>query len=104
MATAAKLIYPHISKDPEVCGGRACIAGTRIRVLDVVAAHQMGMKPEEIVGEYPPLRSVYDVYAALVYWNDHKDEIEAAFEEDRRIGEQIQRDREEALKNKPSTR
>lgn len=60
----------------------------------------MGMKPEEIVKEYPPLRSVYDVYAALVYWNDHKDEIEAVFEEDRRIGEQIDRDREEALKKR----
>ena len=29
MATAAKTVYPHISKDPEVCSGRACVEGTR---------------------------------------------------------------------------
>lgn len=102
MATAAKLIYPHITKDPEVCGGRACVAGTRIRVLDVVAAHQKGLAPEEILREYPSLRSVYDVYAALLYWSDHQEEIEAAFEEDHRVGERIQHDREEFLKKPPA--
>ena len=30
-----KTSYPHISKDPGICGGKACIEGTRIRVLDV---------------------------------------------------------------------
>lgn len=102
MATAAKLVYPHITTDPEVCGGRACVAGTRVRVLDVVAAHQAGLGPEEILHEYPSLASVYDVYAALVYWNDHKEEIEAAFGEDDRVAERIQRDREEFLKKSPT--
>jgi len=33
MATAAKTIDPHITRDPAVYGGRACVAGTRIRVM-----------------------------------------------------------------------
>lgn len=94
MATAAKPEYPHITQDPEVCGGRPCVAGTRIRVMDIVALHEAGHSPEQILEEYkPPLASVYDVYAALVYWNDHRAEVQAAFEEDQRVGEQIERDR-----------
>lgn len=31
----------HISKTPGVCGGRACIAGHRIRVMDIVAMHEL---------------------------------------------------------------
>lgn len=102
MATAAQLVYPHITKDPEVCGGRACVAGTRVRVLDIVVASQMGLGPEQILGEYPSLNSVYDVYAALLYRNDHPDEIAEAIEEDGRIAERIQRDREEFLKRSPA--
>ena len=45
MASAAKTVYPHISKDPAVCGGRACISGTRVRVMDVVSMHESGLTP-----------------------------------------------------------
>jgi uncharacterized protein (DUF433 family) len=39
MATAAKLVtYPHIEKTPGVRAGKACIAGTRIAVVDIVCA------------------------------------------------------------------
>ena len=42
MATAAKHVYSHITKDPEVCGGRATIDGTRIRVLDIASLMHQG--------------------------------------------------------------
>ena len=32
----ARAAYPHIEKTPGVCGGKACIDGTRIRVPDIV--------------------------------------------------------------------
>lgn len=32
---AAKGDYSHVTKDRGVCGGRACIDGTRIRVMDI---------------------------------------------------------------------
>jgi uncharacterized protein (DUF433 family) len=39
----------HITKTSGVCGGRVCIAGHRIRVMDIVVWHEMrGMSPEEI--------------------------------------------------------
>lgn len=98
MATAAKLVYSHITKNPEVCGGRATIDGTRIRVMDIWSLKRCGMSPEQMLEEYP--LTLAQVYAALSYAHENMAEIEAALEEDHRIGEQIQRDREEALRRK----
>ena len=39
--------------------------------------------------------SLAQVYAALSYYHENREEIEAAFEEDRRIAEEIERDRSE---------
>lgn len=88
MATAEKTVYPHVMKDPEVCSGRACVQGTRVRVMDVVALQQDGLTPEQIVAEFPSLGGPTDVYAALVYYADHKDEIDGDFAEDERLADE----------------
>jgi uncharacterized protein (DUF433 family) len=76
------VIRQHISKTPGVCGGRACIAGYRIRVLDVVVEHEKrGLRPEEIVYQYPGI-TLADVYAALAYYLDNRAEIDADFRKD----------------------
>ena len=77
MATAAKLSYPHITRKPGVCGGRPCVEGTRVRVVDVVALHEAGLTAEQIVQELPTLGGPADVFAALLYYHDHKSEIDA---------------------------
>lgn len=75
----------HIAKTPGVCGGRACIAGRRIRVMDIVAQHDhWKFSPEQIVTEVYPGLTLADVYAALAYYHDHREEIEASFAEDRK--------------------
>jgi uncharacterized protein (DUF433 family) len=77
----------HITKTPGVCGGKACIAGHRIRVMDVVALHERWKRsPAEIADTYPTI-TLADVYAALAYYHDHRDEIEAEFERDRQMDE-----------------
>jgi uncharacterized protein (DUF433 family) len=96
MASAAKIVYSHITKDPEVCGGRATIDGTRIRVLDVWDLKQRGLTPEQMVGEYP--LTLAQIHAALSYAYENIAEIEAALEEDDQAGERIRRDRDEFLK------
>jgi uncharacterized protein (DUF433 family) len=66
----------HITKKPEVCGGKACVAGTRIRVQDVYVWHELqGKSPDEIVSDFPQL-TLAQVYAALAYYWDHPDEIQ----------------------------
>ena len=86
MATAAGTVFPHITTDSEVCHGRPCIAGTRVRVMDIVAAHEQGVSPAELTGYFDtrPL-TLGEIHAALGYYNDQKDEIEADFAEAERI-------------------
>jgi uncharacterized protein (DUF433 family) len=77
----------HITKTPGVCGGRACIAGHRIRVMDVVLYHeQRGYTPAQIADMFPGI-TLADVHAALAYYHDHRDEIEADFEIHRQASE-----------------
>lgn len=93
MATAAKTAYPHITKDPTVCSGRPCIEGTRVRVVDILALHEAGLTPEQIVEQLTTLSGPADVYAALLYYHDHKSEIEADLKEDEALAAQYERDR-----------
>jgi uncharacterized protein (DUF433 family) len=69
------VVADRIVKIPGVCGGKACIAGHRIRVLDVVESYEhQGMSPEDIVVQFPSI-TLADVHAALAYYHDHLDEI-----------------------------
>ena len=54
----------HIESRPGKCGGKPCIAGSRIRVQDIYVWHEIqGRCPVDIVGEFPEL-SLGDVHAA----------------------------------------
>ena len=83
------VIRQHITKTPDVCGGKACIAGHRIRVMDVVVWHEMrGLCPEEIVFQFPGI-TLADVHAALAYYFDNRAEIEADFRREAEIAESL---------------
>lgn len=78
----------HIVRTPGVVGGRPRIAGTRVRVVDVVDWHQGGrLSVEEIVANFP--LSLADVYASLAYYHDHRDEIEEERREDEQYVERL---------------
>ena len=80
----------HISRTPDVCGGKACVAGTRIRVQDVYVWHELQRQsPDEIVHRFPQL-TLADVYAALAYFWDHRAEILAQIAEAERRAAQVQ--------------
>ncbi len=73
------VLTQHITKTPEVCGGRACIVGHRIRVQDIVLLHEKrGMSAKDILAEYPGI-TLADVHAALTYYFDNQQEIEEEF-------------------------
>ncbi len=55
-----------ISADPRVCGGHACITGTRVPVYVVLDFLAAGNTVEEILAEYPQLTRE-DVLAAVEY-------------------------------------
>lgn len=70
-----KVEHPNIEKVADRCGGRAVVAGTRIRVSLILACYRRGMTIEEIVEQYSHLRPA-DVHDALAYAYDHPLEIE----------------------------
>lgn len=72
-----------ITKTPGTCGGRACIAGHRIRVMDIVAWHVMrGYTAAKIVEEIYPSITLADVHAALAYYFDNVEDIDKDFRND----------------------
>ena len=56
----------HISVDPNVCHGQACIAGTRVMVSVVLDNLADGLSAAEIAESYPSV-SAEAVQAALRY-------------------------------------
>ena len=56
----------HITVDPEICHGKACIAGTRVLVTTVLDNLASGLDSEEITKSYPSV-SREAVRAAISY-------------------------------------
>ncbi|MCP4423414.1 MAG: DUF433 domain-containing protein [Chloroflexi bacterium] len=64
-----------IIKNPAVRGGKPCVAGTGLRVTDLIVAHLFHKRsPEEIASDYEI--SLAQVYASLAYYFQHKDELD----------------------------
>lgn len=71
------LLTDYIISDPAICGGKPTIAGSRVRVQDIYLLHELqGMSLDEILEGYPQL-SPTQIYSALAYYWDHRDEIDA---------------------------
>jgi uncharacterized protein (DUF433 family) len=80
----------HVVRTAGVVGGRPRIAGTRIRVSDIAISHGLhGNSPEQIAAKVYPWLSLADVYAALTYYHEHKDEIDAQDREDEAFAEKF---------------
>jgi len=74
-------IAGHIEITPGVAGDKPRITGHRITVQDIVIWHErLGLSADEIATEYG--LSLADVYAALAYYYDHREEIERAIRSD----------------------
>jgi uncharacterized protein (DUF433 family) len=59
-------LIDRITINPEQCGGRPCIRGMRIRVIDVLDLLGAGLTPAQIVDELPDLE-LDDVKASIEY-------------------------------------
>lgn len=61
-----------ITVDPEQCGGRPCIRGMRIRVIDVLDLLANGLSPEQVLEELPDLEAE-DIRACLRFASSRLD-------------------------------
>ena len=90
--------YAHIVCTPGVMGGEPRIDRYRIRVRDIVAARDDdGYSPQDIVRHVYPLLTLAEVYAALAYYEDHKEEIDALERADDEFVERFVRENPERV-------
>ena len=66
-----------IERSPGVCGGDACVAGTRLPVWSIEQGRRLGFTDDELLVNYPTLRRS-DLPAAWDYVKAHAAEIEQA--------------------------
>jgi len=57
-------VSERITVDPNQCGGRPCIRGMRIRVVDVLDLLASGLTAQEVIAELPDLEMA-DIEASL---------------------------------------
>jgi len=99
MAAPTLVSHPHVVKQADYCGGKASIDDTRIRVMNVVFLHKQGKSEAEILETYPDL-SRAQVYAALTYYYDHVEEIEAELRADEAAAARYQQERTADLRRR----
>lgn len=91
--TSTRTEYAHIMRTPDVCGREPRIDGHRIRIRDIVAARDLsGLTPEEIAASVYPGLTLAQVYASLAYYEDHRDEIDQAMQNEVQFIEQFLKD------------
>jgi uncharacterized protein (DUF433 family) len=88
-ATATTPTYPHLTINAD---GVPLIAGTTMKVVELVMANQAhGWSPEELHFQFPYL-SLGQIHAALGYYWDHKDELDADIDRRAKYAEQARRE------------
>lgn len=66
--------HPYIAHDPKIAHGEPIIRGTDVRVCSLVEYWQWGLTPP-IIREFFPDLNLMQIYNAISYYEEHKDEI-----------------------------
>ncbi len=74
--------HPYITRKKNVCGGEPVIEGTRVSVSLIVEMDRTGHSVDEIIAMYPHITHA-QVYDALSFYYDHKEEIDKIIEENK---------------------
>ena len=67
-----KDLLERITVNSKQCGGRPCVRGMRIRVVDVLDLLANGLSAEQVLDELPDLERE-DIQACLAYASRHLD-------------------------------
>jgi uncharacterized protein (DUF433 family) len=101
MATPTTIAHPHIVKEPDYCRGKAAIDETGVRVMNVLFLHKQGKTEAGILEAYPDLDRA-QLYAALAYYYDHTEEIDAELRADETAADRYGRERADDLARRPA--
>ncbi|MGE0453201.1 MAG: DUF433 domain-containing protein [Vicinamibacteria bacterium] len=97
-SSSDRITYPHVSLDPAVREGRACISGTQVRVTDLATASEAGRSILELKEHFAPQKlTLAEIHAGLAYFYDNWDALEAVRLDDQRLVDKAKKDREAEL-------
>ncbi len=68
--------HPHIEIVSTRSGPKAMVKGTRVAVSTIIGYIQLGETPDSMAQDVLPHVALAQIYAAISYYYDHKDEIE----------------------------
>jgi len=77
-----------IEQTPGVCGGRPCVAGTRVPIHRIARYYRLGYSPEEMLSLLNSL-ALPQVYAALAHALANPTEIDQALREEDEAARQL---------------
>ena len=93
------LSIEQIETSSDVRSGKPRISGTRITVEDIAVMHlKLGMSLIEIAGVYE--LSLAQVYAAMAYYFEHREDIDKRVEEEEALIQEYQRNHPSILQTK----
>ena len=82
MRASRASLHRYITNDEHILGGEPIILGTRTPVRAIVETWRLGVRAEGIPEHLPHL-TLAQVFDALSYFSDHRDEINAHIEHNR---------------------
>lgn len=93
------VLTQHIEITAGIAGGKPRVIGHRITVQNIIIWHErLGLSADEIATEHG--LTLADVYAALTYYYDHREEIDQAIRTDETFIEELRRRIPSKLKEK----
>ena len=75
-SAALKVNHPYVIQKKDVCGGKPVIAGTRIPVWAIAGWRSKGYSAERMQRDIYPSLGLAEIYDALSYYHDHKEDID----------------------------
>jgi len=76
-----RIDHSHITMRKDICGGNPIIKGTRTSVANIAGYYRLGLTAEEIKRDLPHL-NLAQVFDALAFYFDHREEIDKEMEKD----------------------
>lgn len=85
-----RIKHPYIARKKSIAGGRPILAGTRVKVTQIVVEYEhMGLTPDMIVQAHPHL-TLAQVHDALAYYYENTEEINADIRKEEELVQAIQ--------------
>ncbi len=84
-----KTEHPYVEINPKICNGSLVVAGTRVRIVDIVTEYEyLSRSPDEIINAHPHLKPE-QVHDALSYYYENRAEMDGKIKEDKQFIEKL---------------